>query len=289
MTAIRLLHVDDEPDIREVVEISLGLDPDFEVQSCPSGRDALVMAAEWEPDLVLLDVMMPEMDGLTTLAHLRDNPRTTDIPVLFMTARVQAHEIERFRAIGAQGVIAKPFEPLTLAASIKRHIQLADVQIDPRRLFLNRARDEVAALESYKAALSDRTQAATAIEHVEIDCALDRRRCSNRVRGHRRQGAEAGAGAGGTIGRQGDDDGRDRGHRCALRSRRAQIGQQHWPCHVAISAAGRDHAFSSAACISDRAMSRNARMASRTFSHSPGVSPRPARSGSIRICSTQRA
>lgn len=167
MTAIRLLHVDDEPDIREVVEISLGLDPDFEVQSCPSGRDALVMAAEWEPDLVLLDVMMPEMDGLTTLAHLRDNPRTTDIPVLFMTARVQTHEIERFRAIGAQGVIAKPFEPLTLAASIKRHIQLADVQIDPRRLFLNRARDEVAALESYKAALSDRTQAAAAIEHIE--------------------------------------------------------------------------------------------------------------------------
>jgi CheY-like chemotaxis protein len=167
MTAIRLLHVDDEPDIREVVEISLALDPDFEVQSCTSGRDALVMAAEWKPDLVLLDVMMPEMDGLTTLAHLRDNPRTTDIPVLFMTARVQAHEIERFRAIGAQGVIAKPFEPLTLAASIKRHIQLADVQIDPRRLFLNRARDEVASLESYKTALSDRTQAATAIEYIE--------------------------------------------------------------------------------------------------------------------------
>jgi CheY-like chemotaxis protein len=122
MTGIRILLVDDEPDIREVVDVSLGLDPEFRTRACASGADALVTAAEWSPTLILLDVMMPVMDGPTTLENLRKNPRTAHIPILFLTARAQSGEIERFIALGAQGVLSKPFDPMTLAALVRRHL-----------------------------------------------------------------------------------------------------------------------------------------------------------------------
>ena len=76
MSSVRVLHVDDEPDIREVVEMSLGLDPELAVKSCASGSDALSASNEWPPDLILLDVMMPVMDGPTTFRHLRERPAT---------------------------------------------------------------------------------------------------------------------------------------------------------------------------------------------------------------------
>lgn len=126
MTALRVLHVDDEPDIREVVEISLSLDPDLVTQSCDSGQEALTIAADWSPDLILLDVMMPVMDGPATLARLRDNAQTTGIPVLFMTARAQTRELDRFRSLGAIGVIPKPFDPMTLAASVRSYMRPAN-------------------------------------------------------------------------------------------------------------------------------------------------------------------
>jgi CheY-like chemotaxis protein len=122
MSTIRILHVDDEPDIREVVDISLGLNPDFEVRACASGTDAIVAAAEWFPRLILLDVMMPEMDGPSTLAQLRKNPQTSKIAVIFMTARAQTREVEYFNALGAQGVISKPFDPMTLAREVQHHL-----------------------------------------------------------------------------------------------------------------------------------------------------------------------
>jgi CheY-like chemotaxis protein len=123
MSTIRILHVDDEPDIREVVDISLGLNPEFEVRACSSGEEAITAAAEWSPILILLDVMMPGMDGPTTLAHLRKNPKTSDIPVLFMTARAQTREVEHIISLGAQGVISKPFDPMTLAFVVRNHLQ----------------------------------------------------------------------------------------------------------------------------------------------------------------------
>ena len=123
MSPIRILHVDDEPDIREIVDMSLGLNPDFEVRACSSGTEALAAAAEWSPVLILLDVMMPRMDGPTTLAHLRENPQTSSIPVLFMTARTQTREVEQFIALGAQGVISKPFDPMTLVFVVQNHLQ----------------------------------------------------------------------------------------------------------------------------------------------------------------------
>ena len=124
MSAIRILHVDDEPDIREVVSISLALNPDFEVRGCASGTEAIAVAAEWSPFAILLDVMMPEMDGPATLTQLRKNPQTSAIPVLCMTARTQAHEIQHLVALGAQGVISKPFDPMTLASAVSSHLQM---------------------------------------------------------------------------------------------------------------------------------------------------------------------
>jgi CheY-like chemotaxis protein len=118
----RLLHVEDEPDIREVVEISLALDPGITLMSCASGADALVTAADWEPDVILMDVMMPVMDGPQTLTYLRQDTRTANIPVVFMTARAQNREVERFLALGAAGVIAKPFDPITLAAAVRAYL-----------------------------------------------------------------------------------------------------------------------------------------------------------------------
>ena len=124
MTDIRILLVDDEPDIREVLDVSLGLDPEFKTRACASGADALVTAAQWSPSLILLDAMMPLMDGPATLANLRRNPRTADIPVLFLTARSQTAEIAHFISLGAQGVLSKPFDPMTLAASVRCYLPL---------------------------------------------------------------------------------------------------------------------------------------------------------------------
>ena len=123
MSATRILHVDDEPDIREIVDMSLGLNPEFEVHACASGMEAIAAAAEWSPSLILLDVMMPGMDGPATLTQMRENPATSTIPVLFMTARAQTREVEHFIALGAQGVISKPFDPMTLASQVQSHLQ----------------------------------------------------------------------------------------------------------------------------------------------------------------------
>lgn len=116
---LKVLYVDDEPDIREVALMALALDPGLETESCEGGREALAKAAAWRPDIILLDVMMPELDGPATLAALRVDPATAAIPVAFITARAQAREIDGFLALGAAGVIAKPFDPLTLAAEVR--------------------------------------------------------------------------------------------------------------------------------------------------------------------------
>jgi CheY-like chemotaxis protein len=122
MTDIRILLVDDEPDIRAVVDVSLGLDREFKMRACASGADALVTAADWSPSLILLDVMMPLMDGPTTLANLRKDPRTANIPIVFLTARTQSEEIAQYISLGAQGVLSKPFDPMTLAALVRSYL-----------------------------------------------------------------------------------------------------------------------------------------------------------------------
>jgi two-component system OmpR family response regulator len=147
MTTLRILHVDDEPDIREVVEISLGLDPGFSTRSCGSGEEALAAAIAWQPDIILCDVMMPVMDGPATLMRLRENALTANIPVIFMTARAQTRELDRFRSLGALGVIPKPFDPMTLAASVRSYVQPAHDPLDDLRAgFLQRVKKDATTL-----------------------------------------------------------------------------------------------------------------------------------------------
>jgi len=112
---MKILYVDDEDDIREIAVMALELDSEIAVKACNSGSGALSVAPEWLPDLILLDVMMPDMDGPETLERLRLDPQTASIPVVFATARTQPEDIERFMSLGAAGVISKPFDPMTLA------------------------------------------------------------------------------------------------------------------------------------------------------------------------------
>ena len=115
----RILFVEDDPDIQVVATMALEALGGFHVLACGSGAEALSRFGEFAPDLVLLDVMMPGMDGPATLAALRRLPGAEATPVVFMTARVQAHEVALYREMGAAEVIAKPFDPMTLSANVR--------------------------------------------------------------------------------------------------------------------------------------------------------------------------
>ncbi len=114
----RILIIDDESDIREVAALSLETVGGWEVMVASSGMQGLARAASYRPDAILLDVMMPGMDGPTTFRELRKNPTTMDIPVLLLTAKVQASDQRAFAGLGVQAVLTKPFDPLTLPKQI---------------------------------------------------------------------------------------------------------------------------------------------------------------------------
>ena len=118
MTARRILIVDDEDDIREVAQVSLELLGHYEVLTASCGRDGVDSARTDQPDAILLDVMMPDLDGPATLAALRADPATRDIPVLFLTAKTQTAEQSRLAELGVAGILTKPFDPLKLAAEV---------------------------------------------------------------------------------------------------------------------------------------------------------------------------
>jgi CheY-like chemotaxis protein len=119
-TLKRILMIEDEADIRTVATMALQAVGGFEVQACASGAEALAAAPAANADLVLLDVMMPDMDGPATLEGLRRIPATARTPVIFMTAKVQPREIEAYMALGAVGVIPKPFDPMEVSNEIRR-------------------------------------------------------------------------------------------------------------------------------------------------------------------------
>jgi CheY-like chemotaxis protein len=114
MSPKHILVIDDEDDIREVAVLSLETGGDFTVSTANGGRKGIDRACAERPDLILLDVMMPELDGPATLALLRQNELTRDIPVVFLTAKVQSADKRRLSALGALGLLPKPFDPLTL-------------------------------------------------------------------------------------------------------------------------------------------------------------------------------
>ncbi len=116
----RILYVEDEPDIRTVAQMALQAVGGFAVIACASGQEALDAAPHAQADLLLLDIMMPGMDGPSTLKALREIPATAQTPVIFMTAKVQAAEVALYKGLGALEVIPKPFDPMELSAQIQR-------------------------------------------------------------------------------------------------------------------------------------------------------------------------
>ena len=116
----RILYVEDEPDIQAVAKLALEAIGGFTVEICSSGQEALDKAPSWAPQLILMDVMMPGMDGPSTLKKMREIPSLSATPVIFMTAKVQPPEVQEYKAIGALDVIPKPFDPMTLAAHVSR-------------------------------------------------------------------------------------------------------------------------------------------------------------------------
>jgi CheY-like chemotaxis protein len=116
----KILYVDDEPDIQLIAQLALETVGGFTVRLCSSGKQALSEVTKFRPQLLLLDVMMPEMDGPTTLEELRKLDVTTATPVIFMTAKVQPQEVAQYKALGALDVIAKPFDPMTLSDQVRQ-------------------------------------------------------------------------------------------------------------------------------------------------------------------------
>lgn len=110
----RILIIDDEADIRAVAQLSLELNHGWEILTAASGREGLKIAATQAPDAILLDVMMPDLDGPSTWQHLQDNTTTQAIPVIFLTAKVQAAEQRRYAELGVKAVLTKPFDPVKL-------------------------------------------------------------------------------------------------------------------------------------------------------------------------------
>ncbi|WP_375771778.1 response regulator [Archangium gephyra] len=120
MTIRKVLLVDDEDDIRTIGQLSLSRVGGWQTVLAASGAEAITKAAAEQPDLILLDVMMPGMDGPTTLGQLRAQASTAKTPVIFMTAKIQKQEVARYLELGAVGVIGKPFDPMTLPTEIKK-------------------------------------------------------------------------------------------------------------------------------------------------------------------------
>ncbi|MGH9355944.1 MAG: response regulator [Terriglobia bacterium] len=114
----KILVVDDDDAVREVTQATLEMLSGWRVRTARSGKEGIQLASEDPPDAILLDVMMPDMDGPATLRWLASGPATREIPVLFLTAKVQPADVRRLRQLGAMGVIAKPFDPLQLAHAV---------------------------------------------------------------------------------------------------------------------------------------------------------------------------
>jgi two-component system, OmpR family, response regulator len=115
----KILYVEDDPDIQAIAVMVLDAISGFNLEPCSSGSEALSKAVAFNPDLILLDVMMPGMDGPETLHALRQMPELAATPVVFMTAKVQPQEVQGYMNLGAVGVIAKPFDPMTLADQLR--------------------------------------------------------------------------------------------------------------------------------------------------------------------------
>lgn len=119
MRKLSILYVDDDPDIRHIVELAFALDPAMELRCAQDAAEALALLQEWLPDAAMLDMMMPGVDGLALLKRLRVTPLTAALPVIFVTARSRPADVAGYLSRGARGVIVKPFDPLLLAGQVR--------------------------------------------------------------------------------------------------------------------------------------------------------------------------
>ncbi|MEM8677658.1 MAG: response regulator [Cyanobacteria bacterium P01_G01_bin.67] len=120
MTNKNILLIDDEETIQEVVQVGINIEAGWQVAIASSGLEGINLAQNEQPDVILLDVMMPEMDGIATLSQLKTNDKTSAIPVIFLTAKAQAEEKNQFQSLGVVDVITKPFNSMTLASQIAK-------------------------------------------------------------------------------------------------------------------------------------------------------------------------
>jgi len=116
---MKVLIIDDEEDTRQICSMSLGLIGGDQVLEAASGQEGLALAADQQPDVIILDLIMPDMDGAETLQKLRQNPDTAGIPVIFLTVKGMFSEFERLKSLGALAVLTKPFDPVQLSAQIQ--------------------------------------------------------------------------------------------------------------------------------------------------------------------------
>lgn len=123
MTSRRVLLIEDEDNVREVAQASLEIMAEWDVSAASSGLEGIRLAREQQPELILLDVMMPGYDGPATLQALRADPETAGIPVIFLTAKAQVADRSKLIELGALGVITKPFDPATLHVEISRMVE----------------------------------------------------------------------------------------------------------------------------------------------------------------------
>ena len=172
MVNLHVLFADDDADIRNIVALSLQRDPFFVVRGCASGGEALATAAEWRPDLTLLDVRMPGMDGPTVLTRLRADRHTAAIPVVFVTACPGTQECANLKALGAAGVIPKPFDPNGLATELRRFVPVEGALAGARASFLLRLDADAFALSLCREWVSDCAPKAVLVRIREIAHAL---------------------------------------------------------------------------------------------------------------------
>jgi CheY-like chemotaxis protein len=119
---VKILIIEDDEDVRCVASLSLSLIGGLQVLEAEGGREGLELAAQEKPDAILLDLLMPEMDGSQTITALKQNPDTADIPGVFLTTRTLSSESSRMRSLGAAGILHKPFDPMTLASQLQEII-----------------------------------------------------------------------------------------------------------------------------------------------------------------------
>ena len=153
-TSFRILHVDDNALTRHLVELSLARDPAFVLLSCAGAREALRVAADWQPDLILCEAEMPEMDGPEFLARLRAEAATAAFPVVFMSACTQPGDVDPLKSLGAAGVIDKPFDPQTLAETLRRLLYSLKMQAAGHN-FHQRLQRDAATLALFRGRLGD--------------------------------------------------------------------------------------------------------------------------------------